>query len=350
MDRESARRLGRLRGEGGGEGDAGLETDGRAGEERLIQDKSAAFPNTPTTTLPTDRRSSARTDNRKRKRLPGEDDTDRDIRLARSATDPNSALLHQVARLRPSRPDERDAPITDCSGNINLFPELRGKASSAQSGAGGRGRGRDSRRTEQEKELERVRVMAESCSMHMRDAWGHVSRVRRHGGNGNIAHGNGNGHGHPAAGPGGAWYLDPEGGIKDTRTDKEVWGDEDPRRVLRERARVVATDPLAAMKQAQSRLKAVKREREERDREIERMRRVQGDVGLGALDDVFSLDVMSRGTRSRSRDRLGHHRERDRDRHRGKRSREGDCDKKRNRELRHDRKRRLFARSPSPRG
>ena len=58
---------------------------------------------------------------RKRRRLAGEDDTDRDIRLATSTTAPKGDIGPD-ARLLKLRKPTSDAPLTDHAGNINLFP------------------------------------------------------------------------------------------------------------------------------------------------------------------------------------------------------------------------------------
>lgn len=61
--------------------------------------------------------------NHKRRRLAGEDDTDRDIRLARE-----DSKLADGTRAELSRSKTSDAPLEDGAGHINLFPSEAGRA------------------------------------------------------------------------------------------------------------------------------------------------------------------------------------------------------------------------------
>jgi hypothetical protein len=114
---------------------------------------------------------------------------------------------------------------------------------------------------------------------------------------------------------------------------KDVWGNEDPRRIERERSRLVSSDPFAMMQQAQKQLKRNEDDRgkwqAERDREMlqlkkeeerkrrherkhESRRRSRRD---GEHDDLegFSLDAPEIGSKS---DHDGHRRHRHSHRHR----------------------------------
>lgn len=58
---------------------------------------------------------------------------------------------------------------------------------------------------------------------------------------------------------------------------KDVWGNEDPRRIERERTRLVSSDPFAMMQQAQKQLKRSEEDRgkwqAERDREMQQLKK-----------------------------------------------------------------------------
>lgn len=219
---------------------------------------------------------------RKRKRINGEDDTDRDLRYAREEQEAQSA--RKVAKLRGTKPSEIDAPMIDSRGYINLFPEHK------------QPRNHSPRRvSELEKERKSQREAEEIGGMPLKDALG-----RRSGGND-------------------AWYLDKDGSVKD-KIGRDVWGNEDPRRLERQARRIVSSDPLAFMKQAQAQIKEGRREREERQYEM-RIARAREEREF----DDFSLDARRsrrdhdrrrddhrkshrrRRSRSRSRDRPRHH-------------------------------------------
>lgn len=172
-----------------------------------------------------------REESRKRKRLPGEDDTDRDLRYARERTDGKRDVA--VARLRATKTEDAEAPITDQRGNINLFPEAK--------------KGHHRRRTEEDKEKARQKEAEENMGMPLKQALGREGSQR-------------------------SWYMDADGTVKD-RQGRDVWGNEDPRRLNRDSQRVASADPLAFMKQAQTRLKEVHRERKAREQELQALRR-----------------------------------------------------------------------------
>lgn len=185
----------------------------------------------------------SRKDSRKRKRLPGEDDTDRDLRHAMERAEGGRDVA--VARLRATKPEEADAPITDRRGNINLFPETS--------------KGHRRRRTEEDKEKRRQKEAEENMGMPLKEALGRHGSER-------------------------TWYLDADGTVKD-RQGRDVWGNEDPRRIRRDSQRVASADPLAFMKQAQTRLKEVQRERRLREQEVKALSRPRD-----AEPEDFSLD------------------------------------------------------------
>ncbi|KAH7118943.1 hypothetical protein B0J11DRAFT_397336, partial [Dendryphion nanum] len=187
---------------------------------------------------------------RKRRRIAGEDDTDRDIRLARTVSRPGDEDNAAVLRLRQPK---SDAPLTDHAGNINLFPvDLKGV-------------GRREKNAEVEKEKkERERAFEDQYTMRFSNA----------------------------AGRGGAlenpWYAtsskakpETSDSLIDTSTDysgfesKNVWGREDPARKDRQQARISSNDPLAFMNKAQVQLKKSKEDRkkwaEEKGREVQEL-------------------------------------------------------------------------------
>jgi hypothetical protein len=189
-------------------------------------------------------------DSRKRKRLPGEDDTDRDLRHAKDVANQQEK---SVVKLRPT---DDDAPLVNGQGNISLFPESSKK----------------DRRLEISKEKQRQKETEETYGTHLKDALG----TRK--------------------GSKGTWYLDKDRAVKDSK-GQDVWGNEDPRRQQRQSQRMSSADPLAFMKKAQVQLKEVKREREYRDSEIRYMRSRQADDDI----DNFSLDKPRHGDKKRHR-------------------------------------------------
>ncbi len=133
---------------------------------------------------------------RKRRRLDGEDDTDRDIRLAEIAHSENQIKLFDPATL--------------------LDPSQ--SSSKAHQGT------QDSRRTKITSDPEGVRLT---------DAAGRGDNGLK------------------------PWYNSaaPIGADADKGMSKDVWGNDDPRRIMREQQRLDKTDPLAAMKRGVKQLR-----------------------------------------------------------------------------------------------
>jgi hypothetical protein len=219
----------------------------------------------------------SRRDSRKRKRLPGEDDTDRDLRYAKERTGDEEKEDKAVIRLRPTKLEDTQAPITDQRGNINLFPERKPEATKI------------SRQSELEREKEKQRNTDENYGMHLKDVLGRKDSK-------------------------GTWYLDKDGVVKDS-VGRDVWGNEDPRRQTRQAERITSSDPLAFMKKAQKQLKEVQRDRMEREVDLEqlRSRQLQEQADL----DDFSLDEPGR-TGSDRRKHYRRRKEKDRNRSRDK--------------------------------
>lgn len=172
---------------------------------------------------------------RKVKKIAGEDDTERDIRLAQEHNVVASGK-HEVAQtVRPSS----DAPLTDRKGNINLFPEEGTSRRHAPKNAEA-----EADAAVKKKEFE------DQYTMRFSNAAGKQAVGQK------------------------PWYHSINDGVenRETMVTKNVWGNEDPRRKEREKIRLDAEDPLAAMQKGQEELREVKKERkrwkEERGREM----------------------------------------------------------------------------------
>lgn len=269
---------------------------------------------------------------RKRRKLAGEDDTDMDIRLAASATAP-SGDKDEDSRVLRLRNTKIDAPLTDHAGNIDLFPVDMKEAIKREKNA------------EVEKEKRRKeRAFEDQYTMRFSNAAGKDGLEN-------------------------PWYAAQQ---KPTRQpeeeaaaleyagfeNKNVWGNEDPRRKEREQARIMSNDPFAFMQQAQAQLKRSKEDKKkwaaERDRELRELRATQeredrksrhkrkrrDDVAeRSSLDSERHVDgsrsakhkhhdrrESRSGTRDRSDRKSSHRHDRGRDR---SRSRERDRDRER---------------------
>ncbi|PLB38512.1 uncharacterized protein BDW47DRAFT_104965 [Aspergillus candidus] len=176
---------------------------------------------------------------RKRRRLAGENDTDRDIRFARE--DAQLALARRTEPAGPSRAS--DAPLEDSTGHINLFPSEEKH-------------GRAEKNSEAEKEAkEKERRFEDQYTMRFSNAAGFRKSVGEK-----------------------PWYSSSGNNAvaPESMSSKDVWGDEDVLRGEREKARMNSNDPLAAMKKGVRQLKSVELERkkwnEERRRELEALK------------------------------------------------------------------------------
>jgi hypothetical protein len=189
---------------------------------------------------------------RKRRKLAGEDDTDMDIRLAKSAAAPKDEETDtKVLKLRSTA---SDAPLTDHAGNIDLFPVDMKEAMKRE------------KNMEAEKEKRnKQKALEDQYTMRFSNA----------GGRGGIEQ---------------PWYTAQEKPsqealkhddltVYDGYVNKNVWGNEDPRRKEREQARISTNDPFAFMQKAQAQLKKSKQDKkqwaEERERELRELRATQ---------------------------------------------------------------------------
>ena len=170
---------------------------------------------------------------RKRRRLQGEDDTDRDMRLARedAARQPNA--------LRTLR--RTDEPLMDTSGHINLFPaKPQGKE----------------KNMEAEIELaKKKREYENQYTMRFSNAAGFKQGLNA------------------------PWYSAISKDNAEEVPGKDVWGNEDISRRGREKIRADANDPLAAMKRGVKKLREVERSRQdwkaERDKELQELKALE---------------------------------------------------------------------------
>ena len=235
---------------------------------------------------------------RKRRRLRGEDDTDRDIRYARE--DAEAGQRAKEALLKPA--DGSDAPLLDHAGHLQLIPAPDEKAI---------------RKAEKNAEAE-----AEKEKKRKRDEDQYTMRFSN-------AAGFNNGMAKP-------WYAAAESKASSEKTDqtlvlphvqdKDAWGNEDLRRKDRELNRISRNDPFAVMRQAQKQLKQSEKDKEkwqkERLAEMEQLKRAEEDKRRrwsshrqreddeDSLED-FSLDAANSRREeksSRPRHRHRHHR------------------------------------------
>jgi len=187
-----------------------------------------------------------RAEKRRMRRREGEDDTERDIRLAREDLGGGSGTERATSRRRAGKSikDEASLPLTDAGGHIQLFaPEPPAPRPSSSSS---RPQHKDPEQTLRQRQQEE----REAGSLRFSEV--------------------GPNRGHPSSRP---WYTGASGGTRDTEeVGKNAFGREDAGRKGRDAARVSAADPMAVMVVAQRKLKEVERERErwkmEREREV----------------------------------------------------------------------------------
>ena len=267
---------------------------------------------------------------RKRRRLKGEDDTEREMRYAREDAEAGTRMRDSFKQVKSKNTTQDDAPLQDRRGHIQLVsaPEERRAHKSELSKED-----KTSRRKKSDEEQQQQQ------GMRFSDAAGYRNGMDK------------------------PWYT--ASGDKRDRHDsqksttelvlsevqgKDVWGNEDPRRVERERQRVTSSDPFAMMQQAQRQLKRSEGDREkweaERDREMQLLKRDEDrkrrherkhcsrrsrrreDESDGL--EGFSLDEPTKESRSRPSDRDGSRRHRHSRRHRSReRSRSRSRERKR---------------------
>lgn len=187
---------------------------------------------------------------KKRRRIAGEDDTDRDIRFAREEAAQYDAKRDELlSSHREGRERDQHVPITDSAGHINLFTEDMTRNHRVEKNA----------EAEAEKN-KKQRAFEDQYTMRLSNAAGFKESAGQK-----------------------PWYS--SGSTKEVQApnamrNTDVWGNEDPLRQEREKARIDANDPLAAMKAGVRSLKNAQKERKEwqkqRLRELEDLERAQG--------------------------------------------------------------------------
>lgn len=250
----------------------------------------------------------------KRRRLAGEDDTDRDIRVARE--DAAQAVAKRDELSLASQRDRKDTQVSivDSAGHINLFPERANKKAE--------------KNPEAEAEAARKqRGFEDQYTMRFSNAAGFKESAGRQ-----------------------PWYSSSgqAATAPDAMPEKNVWGNEDPMRKNREKARMDVNDPLAAMKRGVRQLKTTQQERkrwnDEKRKEIEDLKATERQRSRHqrkrsrSRDDLdgFRLDAQAsknggfdqkedKGThRHHSHHRYNRDRSRDRNRERSHRDRSGE--------------------------
>ena len=229
---------------------------------------------------------------RKRRRLRGEDDTDRDIRFAKE----DAEQVVDRSKLQVNSRKAVDAPLVDEAGHINLFPMQQKEKERKPTQKSAMEAERSKPRKEQE----------DQHSMRFSDAAGRRQDI----------------HEKP-------WYQESAAYDK-PRLDldaplKDVWGNEDTGRKEREKMRMVADDPLALMKKGASAVREIEKYKNEwareKRREIEaldkeqsrsesrRRRKERKDLESFKMDDDHR-SYGGREPRSAEHHRRHHHRSR----------------------------------------
>ncbi|KAI9827138.1 MAG: hypothetical protein M1819_007029 [Sarea resinae] len=229
---------------------------------------------------------------RKRRKLAGEDDTDRDIRLAKEAVTNGPATDESTVALTTKKKTS-DAPLSDSTGHINLFPQ------EAQA--------RKEKNPEAEAEAARKkREFEDQYTMRFSNAAGFKQKLEK------------------------PWYSsveDKNGDVLPEENGKDVWGNEDKGRKDRDMMRINSMDPLASIKRGVKVLKDVEREKSkwteewqnemralqrEQERRHRKRRRDEAEDGLEgfSLDHPPSRD--ERGATRHDRHRHSHHSHRQR--------------------------------------
>ncbi|KAK0740791.1 hypothetical protein B0T18DRAFT_418723 [Schizothecium vesticola] len=182
---------------------------------------------------------------RKRKRA-GEDDTEFEMRVARE----QQTAVASIPTPRPGLSAPASVSLTDSKGHISLFPPPETKALTKAE------RNPDVEREKARKE----RDLKDQYQMRFVNAGGSKEAL--------------------GAGKVGPWYAAAGSttvGDGDAMPSKDVWGNEDPRRKVREVARLGVSDPLAMMKRGAAKVRELGKERnreaEGREKEMEAMRR-----------------------------------------------------------------------------
>lgn len=246
---------------------------------------------------------------RKRRRLRGEDDTDRDIRYAREDAEAG------VKAKKLLTPKEDDGPLVDHAGHLQLIPapdekQIRRAAKNAEAEAE-----KDQKRKRNEDQYTMRFSNAAGLKDGMQQPWYASNKLAN------------------------SRDTEPSAVPLPNMQERDVWGNKDPLRKDRERGRITTNDPFAAMQQAQRQLKQSERDKERSNRErmadLEELKRAnerrrtrkephRGRAGVEDNLGGFSLDAPAQETLERGsghdRHRKGRHHGRHRSRSRSKRN------------------------------
>ena len=170
---------------------------------------------------------------RKRRRIEGEDDTERDLRHAKES----QTLVPTSEEIQRKRLKTSNAPLTNRTGHINLFPEEGTRRN------GPKNEEAEADAAKKKREFEDQYTMRFSNAAGFKESMGQTP-----------------------------WYQSTGNAGEKEATSKDVWGNEDPRRKEREKMRAAADDPLAMIQRGVQDLRKVERERKkwkvEREREL----------------------------------------------------------------------------------
>ena len=166
----------------------------------------------------------------KRRRLHGEDDTDRDLRLAKH----DMSTAPKAPNPAERRLTSSNVPLVDASGHTNLFPM-----------EGSRHHGPKNAEAEAEK-AKKLKESEDQYTMRFSNAAGFKNSIGQ-----------------------APWYQTAQAleHDKEEILSKDVWGRDDPRRKDREQMRLEANDPLMMIKKGVKELRKVEQQRKEWSRE-----------------------------------------------------------------------------------
>ena len=227
---------------------------------------------------------------RKRRRINGEDDTERELRYAQEDLGARSSKDDTKTLKRKSI----DAPLVDAKGNINLFPIEAPKRSHKNAEV-------EAEKKRKERELE------DQYTMRFSNAAGFKEKIGEK-----------------------PWYHTLGQEVEDAEepVGKNVWGREDPGRRERDQRKVAADDPLAMITQGVAGVRQVEKERKQWMTEKEK-----------EIRELEEDERRQRRRRKKARERDGHRlhhrhrsgsrqRHRSRDKERSHRHRDGERRKK----------------------
>ena len=184
------------------------------------------LPEAPEPTETSTHKSHDRRPDKKLRRLAGEDDTDRDLRIARE----NNEAAEKSTKALVTTSKSSDAPLTDSKGHINLFPEEGPKKKAPKNAEA------EAETAKKKKEYEDQYTMRFSNAAGFKES---IGQKPWYSSAGNIQNGEGT----------------------EEPVSKDVWGNEDPRRKERAQMRLVTDDPMATIQKGVSDLRRVEKER-----------------------------------------------------------------------------------------